>query len=101
MEKRIETIPASAINLKGWHWPGNVRELETFIERAVILTRSSALNVPASELSEGTSAMNGSVVSASFEREQIVRMLRDTDGRIGGPKGGAARLGLKRTTLIS
>jgi formate hydrogenlyase transcriptional activator len=102
MEKRIETVPAGAINhLRGWHWPGNVRELENFIERAVILTRGSALNVPVSELSEGPSGTNGSVVSASSEREQIVRVLRDTDGWVGGPKGAAARLGLKRTTLIS
>jgi formate hydrogenlyase transcriptional activator len=102
MEKRIETIPATAMNrLRGWHWPGNVRELENFIERAVILTRSSALNVPVSELSEGPSGMNGPVVSASSEREHIERVLRDTDGRVGGPKGAAARLGLKRTTLIS
>jgi formate hydrogenlyase transcriptional activator len=102
MEKRIETIPASAMNrLRGWHWPGNVRELENFIERAVILTRSSALNVPVSELSEGPSVANGPVVSASSEREHIERVLRDTDGRVGGPKGAAARLGLKRTTLIS
>jgi formate hydrogenlyase transcriptional activator len=102
MEKQIETIPATAINrLKAWHWPGNVRELENFIERAVILTRGSALNVPVSELSEGPPGVNGTVASASSEREQIVRVLRDTDGRVGGPKGAAARLGLKRTTLIS
>ena len=102
MEKQIETIPASAMNrLRGWLWPGNVRELENFIERAVILTRGSALNIPVSELSEGPSGVNGLVVSASSEREQIVRVLRDTDGRVGGPKGAAARLGLKRTTLIS
>jgi formate hydrogenlyase transcriptional activator len=86
--------------LRGWHWPGNVRELENFIERAVILTRGSALNVPVSELSEAPSRANGSVVAASSEREQIVRVLRDTDGRVGGPKGTAARLGLKWTTLI-
>jgi formate hydrogenlyase transcriptional activator len=102
MEKRIETIPASAINrLRGWHWPGNVRELENFIERAVILTRGTVLNVPVSELNEGPFGVNGPVVSGSSEREQIVRVLRDTDGRVGGPKGAAARLGLKRTTLIS
>jgi transcriptional regulator of acetoin/glycerol metabolism len=80
---------------------GAVRELENFIERAVILTRGSALNVPVSELSEGPPGVNGTVESASSEREQIVRVLRDTDGRVGGPKGAAVRLGLKRTTLIS
>ncbi|MGH8245695.1 MAG: sigma 54-interacting transcriptional regulator [Gammaproteobacteria bacterium] len=102
MEKRIETIPASAMNrLRRWPWPGNVRELENFIERAVILTQGSVLNIPVSELSEGYPAANGSAGSVSSERDQIVRVLKATEGRVGGPKGAAARLGLKRTTLIS
>src|SRR5439155_27209398 len=102
MEKRIETIPANAMNkLKRWHWPGNVRELENFIERAVILTQTSALNVPVAELSGAPPGANGRTASVSAERDQIVRVLKDTDGRVGGPKGAAARLGLKRTTLIS
>jgi formate hydrogenlyase transcriptional activator len=102
MNKPIQTIPTETMNaLTNWDWPGNVRELENFIERAVILRRVSALNVPVSELSDGSSGANAFFVAASSEREQIVRMLQDTDGRVGGPKGAAARLGLKRTTLIS
>ena len=87
--------------LRRWHWPGNVRELENFIERAVILTRNSVLNVPVSELTDGPWPTAGIAPSGSAERDQIVRVLKDTEGRVGGPNGAAARLGLKRTTLIS
>src|SRR5881296_3629330 len=102
MDRRIETIPSNTMNkLRRWHWPGNVRELENFIERAVILTRNSVLNVPVSELTDGPWPTAGIAVSGSAERDQIVRVLKDTEGRVGGPNGAAARLGLKRTTLIS
>jgi formate hydrogenlyase transcriptional activator len=101
LEKPIDTIPARAMNrLRQWHWPGNVRELENFIERAVILTPGSVLNVPVSELAAGSSSprLEG---DASSEREQILRVLKETAGRVGGANGAATRLGLKRTTLIS
>ena len=102
MDRRIETIPSNTMNkLRRWHWPGNVRELENFIERAVILTRNSVLNVPVSELTDGPWPTAGIAPSGSAERDQIVRVLKDTEGRVGGPNGAAARLGLKRTTLIS
>ena len=101
MEKQIDTVPAAAIKkLTQWHWPGNIRELENFVERAVILTRGTALQFPTDELKSGSVAPkipNGN----SAERDEIVRVLRDANGRVGGPKGAAARLGLKRTTLIS
>jgi formate hydrogenlyase transcriptional activator len=107
MDKRIETIPSGTMQkLMAWHWPGNVRELENFIERAVILTRGSVLNVPISELENGAvGATNGSIsngaIRESQEYDQLVRALKDSGGRVGGPSGAAARLGLKRTTLIS
>src|SRR5262249_23594124 len=51
MEKRIESIPGVALKkLSSWHWPGNIRELENFIERSVILTHGSTLQVPTGEL---------------------------------------------------
>ena len=51
MNRRITTIPADTMTaLSRYHWPGNIRELENFIERAVILSRGSSLNVPLSEL---------------------------------------------------
>jgi formate hydrogenlyase transcriptional activator len=105
MDKRIESIPAATMRkLTQWHWPGNVRELENFIERAVILTRGSVLNVPLSELKESAqSAIHAQAHSSpeSEESDQILRALKETGGRVGGPAGAAARLGLKRTTLIS
>ncbi len=101
LEKPIDTIPARAMDrLRQWHWPGNVRELENFIERAVILSPGNVLNVPVSELINGPSPgrLGG---DSSDERNQILRVLKETGGRVGGPKGAASRLGLKRTTLIS
>jgi formate hydrogenlyase transcriptional activator len=102
MEKHIESIPAAAMKkLSGWHWPGNIRELENFIERSVILTHGSALQVPVGELGSNGSATPVADTTQSDEREEIVRILRETRGRVAGPNGAAARLGLKRTTLIS
>ncbi|HEY6293142.1 MAG TPA: sigma 54-interacting transcriptional regulator [Terriglobia bacterium] len=105
MNKRIETIPSEAMAaLERWHWPGNVRELENLIERAVILSPGPVLRVPLSELAVAeepeTSSAQLSTLEAT-EREHILRVLRDTKGVIAGPKGAAARLGLKRTTLNS
>jgi formate hydrogenlyase transcriptional activator len=102
MEKQIETIPSTAMKkLVAWPWPGNVRELENFIERAVILTRGSVLNVPLSELSEAAPTPPRVTPLDSAEHDRIVRVLKETKGQVGGPTGAAARLGLKRTTLIS
>jgi len=130
MEKRIETIPAAAMRaLTEWHWPGNVRELGNFIERAVILTRGGSLEVPLAELrrvcidesgasaasqdrqdiarivKETINALDGkkSVTDeyAKKQREEIMRALTDSKGRVGGEDGAAARLGINRTTLLS
>ena len=114
MNKHIETIPSHTMRaLTQWHWPGNIRELENFIERAVILSRGSVLNVPISELQ--TAAAPAAAVNAdgathtsvdeqartlgAVEREQILEALRKSKWLISGPNGAAARLGLKRTTL--
>jgi len=105
MNRRIETIPSEAMEaLTNWSWPGNVRELENMIERAVILTRGSALHVPLAELRNGgeTAAMTGPLTTLEeAEREHILRALRECKWVVGGLAGAAARLGLKRTTLQS
>jgi formate hydrogenlyase transcriptional activator len=102
MEKQIESVPAAAMRkLAAWHWPGNIRELENFIERSVILTHSSALQVPIGELGGNGRAMPVPGTRDADERDEIVRILRDTQGRVGGPQGAATRMGVKRTTLIS
>ena len=102
MEKRIESVPAAAMRkLVRWHWPGNVRELQNLVERAVILTRGSTLAISVPELAS-TSTKFAPVRTRSFdEQDRIVRILKETKGRVGGPNGAAARLGLKRTTLIT
>jgi formate hydrogenlyase transcriptional activator len=103
MEKQIESIPAAAIkNLTRWHWPGNIRELENFIERAVILTRGAALEVPLTELkTDATRPVPPAGTREWNEREEIMRVLKNAEGRVGGADGAAARMGIKRTTLIS
>ena len=103
MRKQIETIPAETMAaLTGYHWPGNVRELENLIERAVILTRGAALEVPVNEMKATEKAtITGDVTLAANEREHILRVLRETDWVVGGANGAAARLGMNRTTLQS
>jgi len=102
MEKQIESIPAMAVKkLSSWHWPGNIRELENFIERSVILTHGPALQVPLGELINSDRAVPMSGTREANDRGEILRFLRDTKGRVAGPDGAAARMGIKRTTLIS
>jgi formate hydrogenlyase transcriptional activator len=102
MKKQIETIPTETMNaLARWEWPGNVRELENFIERSVILSEGTTLNVPLSELRPVYEGPRHDATLESLEREHILRILRETGGVIAGLHGAAARLGMKRTTLQS
>jgi formate hydrogenlyase transcriptional activator len=113
MKKRVETIPEEALAaLSRYDWPGNVRELENFIERAVILTRGSALEAPLSELrprngghhpapapASAPRAAESPQTLADAERAHILAALEETGWVVGGAKGAAARLGMSRTTL--
>lgn len=103
MKKPIESIPAPTLEaLSRYAWPGNIRELENLIERAVILTQGTQLQVPLQELKlEARLVAAPSTTLQDAEREQILRVLREAQWVIGGPDGAAARLGLKRTTLTS
>jgi formate hydrogenlyase transcriptional activator len=107
MKKPIDTIPVKAMNaLTEYHWPGNVRELENFIERAVILSRGTDLQLPLAELKQRTKTplLESSHALATLEhaeRDHIIRALSETNWTIGGPAGAAVRLGMKRTTLQS
>lgn len=102
MQKHIDSIPAASMNhLKAWHWPGNVRELENLIERSVILTSNTALQIPLAGMETG---FDGAISASPYqsetsERDQIIKMLRETRGVLAGPNGAASRLGVKRTTL--
>ncbi len=101
MNRSITSIPKTTMDaLMGWEWPGNVRELENFIERSVILTQGSALVTPLSELNPIAKNEKDESLEAA-EREHILRALRESHGQIGGLRGAAMRLGLKRTTLQS
>jgi formate hydrogenlyase transcriptional activator len=107
MKKRITDIPARAMEaMTKWTWPGNIRELQNYIERAVILTRGERLEIPLEELpsprTERSSPRRSKTLNLQeVEREAILEALRKTNGRVGGPGGAAALLGLKRTTLQS
>jgi len=102
MQKQIECIPAAAMRkLTRWHWPGNVRELQNLVERAVILTRSSTLAISVPELANSGGNLAPARAGNGEEQDRIVRILKETKGRVGGQSGAAARLGLKRTTLLT
>jgi formate hydrogenlyase transcriptional activator len=101
MDRRIETISAEEMDaLTRYHWPGNVRELENLIERAVILSPGPELRVPVAELKQHSEAPSNLTLQAA-EREHIIRVLRETNWVVGGPRGAATRLAMKRTTLQS
>jgi formate hydrogenlyase transcriptional activator len=130
MQKNIDTIPVSVMKgLAAWDWPGNIRELENFVERAVILTRGKALEAPLAELrksipdepeppaavqpgkediarivKETIETLNGKKnidEHARRQREEIVRALTESKGRVGGADGAAVRIGINRSTLLS
>jgi formate hydrogenlyase transcriptional activator len=100
-KKDIHSIPAEAMNtLVNWSWPGNVRELQNLMQRCVILSDTPVLKVPLDEMRHSARPPVGKI-PVKIDRELIVRVLRDVDGRIGGAFGAAERLGIKRTTLYS
>ena len=103
MDRRIETVPNDVMRaLTRWDWPGNIRELENFMERAVLLSKGPALRIPLAELElPDEPSTNDDATLESNDREHILKVLRETKGKIAGPSGAAARLGLKRTTLNS
>lgn len=122
---------AALKKLASLDWPGNIRELENFIERSVILTTGRSLTVPLFELGRSVTAPSSShepqratdeiarIVRETIhelkidepgqindeheqrQKQQIIATLRETKGRISGPNGAAARMGIKRTTLVS
>jgi len=87
--------------MMSYDWPGNIRELQNFIERSVILTSGRQLRAPIAELTN-PETHNGVVRTLNdAHRALIIKTLRQTNWVVGGPNGAAARLGLKRTTLIT
>jgi formate hydrogenlyase transcriptional activator len=100
MSKRIGKIPSDGMDALMHHpWPGNIRELQNFIERAVILTNGDVLQL--SPLPSHLAFPTEPVTLADAERDHILNALHETNWVVGGAAGAAARLGLKRTTLLS
>jgi formate hydrogenlyase transcriptional activator len=122
MSKAIETIPRETMTtLVEYQWPGNVRELQNVIERAVIVTKGSVLNILGDDLRLSNATLiplapNAAVNTSAFpkgdshnmrtilddtERKQILSALDQTNWIVAGPNGAAVRLGMKRSTLQS
>lgn len=110
MNKRIETIPWETMNiLCEYQWPGNIRELQNVVERSVILSSGNELRLEFSDLRKSDSIKyDGSAQPAQgklqralqeTERRWILRALEQTRWVIAGPRGAAAHLGVKRSTL--
>jgi formate hydrogenlyase transcriptional activator len=101
MGKQIDDIPADAMTALVSHpWPGNVRELQNFIERSVILTPGRVLQAPLGVLRAASEAGMPKVITLEeAERRHIRETLENTHGVVAGPRGAAARLGVKRSTL--
>jgi len=100
--KQIESIPTETMDaLSRYAWPGNIRELQNLMERAVLLSKGLSLRVPLGEIFTDSEpgAIGGGNALEQAEREQIVRALRESNWVVGGARGAAARLGLKRTAL--
>ena len=102
LRRPIESVSRESMDmLCRWPWPGNVRELQNVIERAVILSTGTVLTVPRSEFEAPSPGTSSPVTLEDAERDHILRALEQTGWVIGGAAGAAARLGLKRTSLVS
>lgn len=110
MGKQIDSIPSEMMVAFQWHsWPGNIRELQNLVERAVILSRDGVLPNPLFQKQTGpisltihrTQAFRLSMRSEDSDRALVMEALEQTGWIVGGPRGAAAKLGLKRTTLLA
>jgi formate hydrogenlyase transcriptional activator len=110
MGKQVDSIPPETMTAFQWYsWPGNIRELQNLVERAVILSRDGVLPNPLhkqqTELTVSslhrTRIFYSSMTLEDSERALILETLEQADWRVGGPHGAAAKLGLKRTTLMA
>jgi len=102
MGRQIDHIPPETMSaLMSYEWPGNVRELQNLMERAVILSNDGVLPNPLSTtVSVAVKASPAATTLTDLERVLILRTLESVGWVIGGAKGAATKLGVKRTTLI-
>jgi formate hydrogenlyase transcriptional activator len=107
MGKRINQIDRRTLEtMQGYSWPGNIRELQNVIERGVILADGNVFRLESGTLLEESRAaaptqLPAETANGSDQRTRIEAILRDTAGRISGPDGAAARLGVPASTLES
>jgi len=101
MDKTIETIPEETMRaMVRHHWPGNIRELQNYIARGVILSNDGVFKPAPLESCE---PLGPEIANPTLEdkiRQEILTECRRANWKLGGPRGAAARLGLKRTTLF-
>jgi formate hydrogenlyase transcriptional activator len=110
MGKQVDSIPAETMAAFQWYsWPGNIRELQNLVERAVILSRDGILPNPLHKKQpehvipalRHTPAFQSSMTLEDSDRALVVETLEQVGWVVGGPRGAAVKLGLKRTTLLA
>src|ERR1700687_1128212 len=110
MKKQVDNIPPETMAAFQWYsWPGNIRELQNLVERAVILSREGVLPNPLHKKPpelmipglHRTRTLHSSLTSEDSDRALILETLEGAGWIVGGPRGAAAKLGLKRTTLLA
>jgi len=110
MEKQIESIPPETMAAFQWYsWPGNIRELQNLVERAVILSRDGVLPNPLHKKQtelvipslHRSRTLLSSMALEDSDRALILETLEQAGWIVGGPRGAAGKLGLKRTTLLA
>jgi formate hydrogenlyase transcriptional activator len=110
MGKQVDSIPPDTMASFQWYaWPGNVRELQNLVERAVILARDGVLPNPLQKSQREPTipilhrlrSLESSMRLEDSDRALIVETLEQASWIVGGPRGAAAKLGLKRTTLLA
>jgi len=110
MGKPVDSIPPETMAAFQWYaWPGNVRELQNLVERAVILARDGVLPNPLQKMQREPivpilhrpRGFESSMSLEDSDRALIVETLEQAGWIVGGPRGAATKLGLKRTTLLA
>lgn len=101
MDKIIDTIPEETMrSLVRYPWPGNIRELQNYIARGVILSTDGVFEPAPLERCEAAPIEISNPTLEDTVRQEILAACQRANWKLGGPRGAAARLGLKRTTLF-
>jgi formate hydrogenlyase transcriptional activator len=103
--KQISKIDRNTLKLcQSYPWPGNIRELQNIVERSVILCAGDTFWIDEAWLSsqDATRQKSSTPLSQSlhnYEKELIEAALAESNGKVAGPNGAAAKLGVPRSTL--